>query len=172
MSFLDDVKEWTDLDGAAVALGRALGLFSSTTQLADAKPVLWTNDAVGNSLYGMLERLTGLGALECDEEAQRYRSAPPRLHPLGAPDDVPALEKGPPERSHISMSIDSPDGFRLEANRAGFRFLGRLFEEIANSGLDSGWRFSRDGQFKRSHAEPAFSFTLVEASAGEPAEGP
>ncbi|HET6283825.1 MAG TPA: hypothetical protein VFH73_22920 [Polyangia bacterium] len=170
MAFLDDVKEWTEFDVAALALGRALGVFATGTTLTDAKAVLWTNGAVGNTLYGMLERMAWLGHLECDEEQQRYRAAPQRLHPLGAPDDVPALETGPPERAHISMSLGSVNGFRLEADRAGFRFLARVFDEIANSGLESGWQFQRDGSFKVSPAEPEFAFKLVDPTRDDSAD--
>jgi hypothetical protein len=170
MAFLDDLKEWTEFDVAALALGRALGVFPAGTTLTDAKAVLWTNSAVGNTLYGMLERLAWLGHLECDEEQQRYRAAPQRLHPLGARDDVPALETGPPDRAHISLSLGSVDGFRLEADRAGFRFLARVFDEIANSGLESGWQFHRDGRFKVTSGEPEFSFRLVDSTRDDSAD--
>jgi hypothetical protein len=125
--------------------------------------VLWTNSAAGNTLYGMLERLAWLGVLEHDDEQRRYRSAAPTLHPLGEVADVPALEAGPPERSHLEMSLDSPEGFRLEADRAGFRYLARVFEEVANSGVDSGWRFERDRHFGKSSDSPRFSFNLVDS---------
>jgi len=170
MSFLDDVAEWTDFDTAARALGRALGLFSPSTALAEARAVLWTNNAVGNTLYGMLDRLAWLGVLECDDEQQRYRRAPARLHPLSAPDDVPALGIGPPRGSHIAMSVDRPDGFWLEANRAGYRFLARVFDEIANSGLESGWHFRRDKGFNASPDVPEFAFKLIDSETDEPKE--
>jgi hypothetical protein len=172
MSFLDDLEQWKDFDGTALALGRALGVFSPDTDLRAAKALLWTNSAVGNTLYGLLERLAWLGILECDEEARRYRAAPPRLHPLGAPGDVPALEAGPPPASHIAMSVDASGDFSLEANRAGFRHLARVFEEIANSGLQSGWRCERDPSFKPGAGPGGFSFVLAEAVAPDGEEEP
>lgn len=166
--FLDQVKEWTDVDVAALALGRSIGVFSPDTNLADAKGVLLTNSAAGNTLYGMLERLAWLGVLERDEQARRYRSAGRQLHPLDARDDVPSLAEGPPQRAYISLSLDSPEGFRLDADRAGFRHLARVFDEIADSALESGWRFDRDGEFKPGGGSgPGFSFRLAD---GEPEE--
>jgi hypothetical protein len=165
MSFLEELKDWTDCDAAALALGRALGVFSEATQLTDAKAVLWTNGAAGNTLYGMLERLAWLGVLEHDEEQKRYRSASPTLHPLGEVDDVPALAAGPPGRAHLEMSLESPEGFRLEADRPGFRYLARVFEEIASSGVESGWHFERDEHFHRSSGAPHFTFALREPEA-------
>jgi hypothetical protein len=170
MPLLDHLKEWTDLDAAAFALGQVLGVFPTTTRLTDAQAVLSTNGAVSGSLAGMLERLTWLGVLECDDESQRYRSARARMHPLGAADDVPALAAGPPRRSHIAMSVDSRGEFRLEANRVGFRFLARLFDEVANSGLESGWSFRRDGAFAAAGDAPAFSFTLSDPDVEDPTE--
>jgi hypothetical protein len=169
MAFLDDVKQWTDRDAAALALGRSLGLFSAAMAIGDVKALLLTNDAVGNTLYGLLDRLAWLGILDSDSDgdgdpAGRYRAAPSRLHPLGAAPDVPALEAGPPARAHIAMSLDGGDTFRLEADRAGFRFLGRVFEEIAASGLEPGWQAERDAAFgPAGGAEaPVFSCKLVD----------
>jgi hypothetical protein len=159
-SFLDELNQWTEFDAAVLALGRALGVFPPTTRVEEARALLATNGAVGSTLTGLLERLTWLGVLECDDEAQRYRSAPQRLHPLGAADDVPTLKAGPPRRAHIAMSIDPAGEFRLEANRVGFRFLARLFEEIANSGLQSGWQFRRDRAFMAGAGVHPFWFAL------------
>jgi hypothetical protein len=57
MAFLDDVKDWTDRDTAALALGRSLGLFSTATTVGDVKALLLTNDVVASTLYGLLDRL-------------------------------------------------------------------------------------------------------------------
>jgi hypothetical protein len=177
MSLLDDLKEWTDADAAALALGRVLGVFDADTSLASAKATLWTNNAAGNTLYGMLERLARIGVLDWDEEQRRYRAAPPSLHPLSAVDGVPALEGGLPARAHIEMSLASPESFRLQADRAGFRFLARVFDEIADSGLESGWGFRRDERFAPAAGTSAaagasgaagaaeFSFVLVDPDA-------
>ena len=114
-------------------------MFSATTPLADARAVLWTNGAAGNTLYGMLERLVWLGVLELDDQ-QRYRAATPTLHPLSPVDGVPSLDRGPPRGSRVHVVTDAAGGVQLEADRAGFRFLARVFDEIAGSGLDSGWQ--------------------------------
>jgi hypothetical protein len=159
MAFLDDVKDWTEVDGAALALGRALGVFSLTTPLADARAVLWTNGRAGNTLYGMLERLVWLGVLELDETQQRYRAATPTLHPLSPVDGVPSLDRGPPRGSRIRIVTDAAGGAQLEADRAGFRFLARVFDEIASSGLDSGWQGG---------AGPGVSIRLIEPGGDEP----
>jgi hypothetical protein len=136
MAFVDELTDWTDYDGAAAALGRTLGVFPDGSTLADVKAVLWTNSAAGNSLYGMLARLAWLGVLEHDEEAQRYRAAHATLHPLGERDDVPSLAAGPPSAAQIHLGSE-PDGVCLTADRAGYRYLARVFDEIANSAADS-----------------------------------
>jgi hypothetical protein len=167
-TLLDDLKDWTDADAAALALGRSLGVFAADTSLVDAKAVLWTNDAAGNTLYGMLERLAWLGVLERDDEQQRYRAAIPNLHALSDNADVPALESGPPKRCNIRLSLDAPEGFRLEADRPGFRYLGRVFDEIAGSGVESGWTTRRDEHFGPAAETAAFSFTLIDPDSDEP----
>jgi hypothetical protein len=170
MSLTDELKEWTDADTAALALGRALGLFAAGATSADARALLLTNSAAGNTVSGTLDRLVWLGVLERDDDERRYRSAPSHLHPLGSADDVPSLEAGPPPRAFISMAVDGRGEFTLAADRTGFRFLSRLFEEIANSGLDPGWTFDRGGSFAPASSGPRFSFKLVDAAAEEPSE--
>jgi len=170
MALLEDLKDWTETDAAALALGRALGLFDAGTTLTDARAVLWTNNAAGSTLYGMLERLAWLGVLEHDEQEQRYRAAQPSLHPLSNVDHLPALEAGPPARAHLRMSLQEPEGLSLEADRAGFRYLARLFDEIASSGLESGWRARRDQHFRPAQGTPAFSITLVDPGSDDPGE--
>jgi hypothetical protein len=172
MSFLDDVKEWTDVDVAALVLGRALGLFSLADGLTEAKAILWTNSAAGQTLYGLLERLCWLGVLERDEAPVRYRSARPRLHALDPTDDVPALEAGPPPRAHVALAVDGAGAFQLSADRAGFRYLAQVFEEIANSGLEPGWRTDRDPAFRPATDAPALSLALVDPGAEDPGDKP
>jgi hypothetical protein len=168
MAFVDDVKHWTDLDAAAAALGRALGIFPPDSKLSDVKAVLWTNSAAGNSLYGMLERLCWLGVLEQDDGGARYRAAPARLHPLGERDDVPALAAGPPPRAQINLSVEEPEGVCLAADRAGYRYLARVFDEIASSALESGWQSRRDQAFGPGASPTGISLVLVDPEA-EPA---
>ncbi|HEY0708894.1 MAG TPA: hypothetical protein VGG33_18945 [Polyangia bacterium] len=169
MSLADDLKAWTETDAAVLVLGRALGVFDATTTLADVKAVLWTNSAAGNTLYGMLDRLAWLGVLEFDEEQQRYRVAKPTLHPLTDVADVPALVAGPPARSYVRLAVEG-GAFRLEADRAGYRYLAKLFDDIANSGVDSGWEFRRGARFEPHAESPDFTFRLVDPGAEEPSD--
>lgn len=176
MSLADDLKNWTDTDAAVLALGRSLGVFDATTTAADVKAILWTNSAAGNTLYGMLERLAWLGVLEFDDEQRRYRAATPQLHPLSDVADVPTLEAPAGQRGQIRMAVDGGDGFSLEADRAGFRHLARVFDEIASSGLGSGWSFQCDDRFGAATAAPdhaaAFTFRLIDPNADEPTDDP
>ena len=167
MSLVEDLKDWTETDAAVLALGRSLGVFDAETTLAEVQAVLWTNNAAGNTLYGMLERLAWLGVLEYDDEQQRYRGATPKLHPLSDVADVPALEGGP-ARCQIRMAVDGPDCFSLEADRAGYRYLARVFDEVANSGLASGWEFRTGARFNPTSDTPNFAFRLVDPNAEDP----
>jgi hypothetical protein len=119
MAFLDELKGWTETDAAALALGRALGVFSAATLLTDARAVLWTNGTAGNTLYGMLERLVWLGVLEVDETGQRYRGAAATLHPLSPVDGVPSLDSGPPPGSRIHVATDAAGGTCWRATGPG-----------------------------------------------------
>jgi hypothetical protein len=169
-SLLQQLGDWTDLDAAALALGRALGVFDTATTLADVKAVLWTNSAAGNTLYGMLERLAWLGVLEVDEargSSPRYRAASAGLHALSEVADVPALEAGAPRGANIRVAADADASLRLEADRAGFRHLARVFDEIASSGLEPGWQAARDERFGPGRG---VTLALVDPAADEPAE--
>jgi hypothetical protein len=168
MAFLDELKDWTEIDAAALALGRALGVFSASTPLADARAVLWTNGTAGNTLYGMLDRLVWLGVLELDETQPRYRAATPTLHPLSPVDGVPSLDRGPPPGSRIQVGTDAAGGVLLEGDRAGFRFLARVCDEIAGSGLDGGWRVRCDAGLQAASGEPAITIGLIDPGAEEP----
>jgi hypothetical protein len=167
MAFLDELKDWTEVDAAALALGRALGVFSASTPLADARAVLWTNGIAGNTLYGMLDRLVWLGVLELDEPQQRYRAATPTLHPLSPVDGAPSLDRGPPRGSRVHVSTDASGEVLLEGDRAGFRFLARAFDEIAGSGLDSGWQARRDADFQPGRDGAGITVRLVDPGADE-----
>jgi hypothetical protein len=167
MALADELKEWTETDTAVMALGRALGVFDAATTLADVKAIIWTNSAAGNTLYGMLDRLAWLGVLEFDEEQQRYRSAKPKLHPLTDVADVPALVAGPPERAYLRVASEA-GSLTLEADRAGCRYLARLFDDVANSGVDNGWSFSRGANFQPDSDAADFRFRLVDPSNEEP----
>jgi hypothetical protein len=135
MAFVDELTDWTERDAAAAALGRTLGIFTAESTTADVTAVLWTNGAAGHALYGILERLAWLGVLERDEEGERFRAAHATLHPLGERDDVPSLVAGPPPRAQIDLTPEPPGGLCLAADRAGYRYLARVFDEIASSPL-------------------------------------
>lgn len=168
MTLLDDLKDWTELDAAALALGRAMGVFSTSTPLADARAVLWTNGAAGNTLYGMLDRLVWLGVLELDEAQQRYRAATATLHPLSPVDGVPSLDRGAPRGSRIQITADASGGVLLEADRAGFRYLARVLDEIAGSGLEGGWQVRRNAELQSAGAAPGIAIRLIDPGADEP----
>lgn len=58
------LADWTDIDIAAHALARVLGLMPAESTLSDAKWVYWSNNPLGNELIVLLDRLVSLGFLE------------------------------------------------------------------------------------------------------------
>jgi hypothetical protein len=70
--------DWTDFDISAHVLAQCLGIMPTGTGMNEAKWVYWSDNPLGNMLYGTLERLLDLGALEKREEPDlqyRWRSA-------------------------------------------------------------------------------------------------
>jgi lactoylglutathione lyase len=71
------LADWTDVDFAAHALARSLGLMPDQSAMSDAKWVYWSNNPVGSELIVLLDRLTALGFLEKREEPDiQYRLRP------------------------------------------------------------------------------------------------
>ena len=67
------LADWTDWDGAAFELGRALGLFEGQT-FQGAKGVFWSDNPLGNGLHDGLQALVAAGVLEHrDEPDDQYR---------------------------------------------------------------------------------------------------
>jgi hypothetical protein len=62
------LADWTDFDVSAHVLAQCLGVMPSGLGINEAKWVYWSDNPLGNMLYGTLERLLGLGALEKREE--------------------------------------------------------------------------------------------------------
>ncbi|HEX7168603.1 MAG TPA: hypothetical protein VF230_16605 [Acidimicrobiales bacterium] len=68
------LAEWTDWDYAALALGRAVGVYQGEDEWASAKGTFWTDNPLGNGLHRALVDLTRAGVLEaCDDPDQRFR---------------------------------------------------------------------------------------------------
>ena len=70
------LPDWHDWDGAAYHLAVCLGLMNDEPGLFEtrAKHVLWSNNPIGNMLYGMLDQLVAAGVLESrDEPDKQFR---------------------------------------------------------------------------------------------------
>jgi hypothetical protein len=68
------LADWTDFDVSAHLLAQCLGIMPSGLGMKEAKSVYWSDNPLGNMLYGTLERLLELGALERREEPDlQYR---------------------------------------------------------------------------------------------------
>ena len=73
MAFADDVRDWTDWDEAAHALGRALGMFHHA-EPQHTKHVAWSDNPLGNGLQTALLALVKAGVLDYREEPDfQYR---------------------------------------------------------------------------------------------------
>jgi hypothetical protein len=77
------LADWTDIEEAAHVLAQRLGVVPPELAMHDVKWVYWSNNPLGNMLYGMLDQLVELGALEKREEpdlqyrwCSAYRIAP------------------------------------------------------------------------------------------------
>ncbi|WP_203935295.1 hypothetical protein [Virgisporangium ochraceum] len=75
MTLADNLTDWTDSDGAAYELGRALGLFAGRTFL-DVKGVFWDNNPLGNGLHDALLLLVRAGVLEVRDGEDQFRWNP------------------------------------------------------------------------------------------------
>jgi hypothetical protein len=75
MSLADDLADWTDWDGAAYHLGRALGLLEGL-EFIQAKHIFWTNNELGEGLHDAVQALARTGMLERrDEPNEQFRWA-------------------------------------------------------------------------------------------------
>jgi hypothetical protein len=63
MSLASVLWDWTDWDGAAYELGRAIGLFADVAFI-DAKHVFWTDNDLGNGLHQALLALAKARVLD------------------------------------------------------------------------------------------------------------
>lgn len=73
MSLADDLRDWTDWDGAAYAFGQAIGLFERT-DFQRVKHVFWTDNKLGNGLHDALLALANAGVLDRrDEPDEQFR---------------------------------------------------------------------------------------------------
>jgi len=73
-SLREALADWTDRDVAAFRLAEILGIFETDVTFAtDTKYIFWSDNALGTSLDQILRQLAELGALEFDEERERFR---------------------------------------------------------------------------------------------------
>jgi hypothetical protein len=78
-SFPEVLRDWLDWDSTAYRLAITLGLMKHEPGLfqGPAKHVFWSNNPVGNMLYGMLDQMVAVGILEKrDEPDIQYRWNP------------------------------------------------------------------------------------------------
>jgi hypothetical protein len=64
----DELRDWTDWDGAAYCVGKALGLFPETTDMREVKAVFWSENPLGDALHAVLLSLVAADVLERREE--------------------------------------------------------------------------------------------------------
>ncbi|MEV6279837.1 hypothetical protein [Nocardia sp. NPDC051832] len=68
MNLSVELAEWTDWDGAAYIVGRALGVFSAEEGFLDVKGVFWSANPLGEGLHRALGALADAGVLERRDE--------------------------------------------------------------------------------------------------------
>jgi len=63
------VQQWTDIDLAAYYLAQCIGLLDKNVSFSkDAKHIFWSNNAVGNAMYAVIDELVSEGILESRDE--------------------------------------------------------------------------------------------------------
>ncbi|MER6446118.1 hypothetical protein [Streptomyces venezuelae] len=75
MDLSKKLADWTDSDGAAYEVGRALGIFAEHDGFTSLKWVFWSDNPVGRALHETLLQLVAAGVLEQDEDEDRFRWA-------------------------------------------------------------------------------------------------
>jgi hypothetical protein len=78
------LREWSDFDEASFILAKGLGLMpqipwnpgDKTAPGASMKAAFWSSNLFGEGLARLLQELTKMGALQCDEEGPAYRWNP------------------------------------------------------------------------------------------------
>ncbi|MEV3993792.1 hypothetical protein AB0J57_33400 [Streptomyces sp. NPDC049837] len=73
MNLSKELAGWTDSDGAAYCVGRALGIFTEQEGFTSMKWVFWSDNAVGRALHETLLQLVAAGVLEHDENEDQFR---------------------------------------------------------------------------------------------------
>jgi catechol 2,3-dioxygenase-like lactoylglutathione lyase family enzyme len=112
------LSDWVDIDVAAHALARALGVMPINSAMSDAKWVYWSNNPLGNELVILLDRLVELGFLEKrDEPDIQYRTQPDFPRTL----DILDLWAKPPSPSLDLLVLRCSN---LEASKVFYESLG------------------------------------------------
>ncbi|MGW4895891.1 hypothetical protein ACWEQL_27095 [Kitasatospora sp. NPDC004240] len=74
MDLSTELADWTDWDGAAFHVGRALGVFPESETFPHVKSVFWTANPLGDALHDILLCLAAAGVLERrDEPDEQFR---------------------------------------------------------------------------------------------------
>lgn len=70
--------EWQDFDGAMFGLGVALGIWPDdwVAHGLGNKWIFWSDNPLGNALYGCLEKLVEVGILLEDDEGCKFKWNP------------------------------------------------------------------------------------------------
>jgi len=70
----ENLKDWTDIDGAAHSLSISLGLAPSDSEMREFKSIYWSNNDLGNHLNKILDTLVETGfLLKRDEPDFQYK---------------------------------------------------------------------------------------------------
>ena len=72
MSFKDDLRNWTDFDGAGFCLGVYLGFFKRD-EFQKVKGLLWTQNSVSDALYDSLDLMVKCGILLKNDDEDQFK---------------------------------------------------------------------------------------------------
>ncbi|MFD5323518.1 hypothetical protein [Streptomyces sp. NPDC127092] len=108
MDFSKQLADWTDSDGAAYQLGKALGIFGEHERFASLKWVFWSENPVGRALHEILLQLVAAGILEQDEDEDQFRWAGDVEGVLHAAHWGPSGGSDPNSPSATSTFADDP----------------------------------------------------------------
>ena len=71
----EHLENWTEFDYAQFSLGVVLGLWPNTPKaFTENKWVFWTDNQIGNMLYGILEKMVKENILESNSDGYRWKN--------------------------------------------------------------------------------------------------